>query len=131
MQHKFPTQITLTYTPPNPQTHTPHLKAILIVDSFIINLCINKKTKLLVLWNANYHSNFELLKNQQNFFWTYIAKFIIVQFQLFKIIWFLNQIINIFNQWEFNFQKVCQILMLWTIQIGIVKPFLHHNDDLI
>jgi hypothetical protein len=30
---------------------------------------------------------------------------------------------------KINFQKVYQIIMLWTIQTRIVKPILHRGDD--
>ncbi len=59
------------------------------------------------------------------------AKLILIHLQLLKIIWFINQIMIIFNQWRFNFYKVCQIFMSRTIQTRIIMPILCHCDDLV
>jgi hypothetical protein len=71
---------------------------------------MNKKDKIVSSkWSAKCKLSFKFcnLKNNINFL-THLAnaKLILIQLQLFKIIWFLNQIIIIFSQWRFNFLEI-------------------------
>jgi len=81
-------------------------------------------------WSAKCKQSFKFSNpRDNNNFLAHLAnvKLILIQLQLLKINKLIPQSNHYYLQpWRFNFHKVFQIFMSWTIRTRIVKPILHH-----